>query len=211
MPENDARTMAGAEARIVMADRKRAVTDLITHGKTLREAADALQITFGQAKAAYRAVLRELQASYLKDSERHRARLVLANRSLQAELWRSYEKVRDQGTIARKTRLSKEGGQVGDVEVSQSTDPGAEARLLGAILKAQEQEAKLLGVFKGTEEQGGGDKAPGTVNVERGIIVMNNADLGPSEWVRSLPRDFAAQGKGIIEGETVKKAEEPKS
>lgn len=198
MPEQDARTMGGAEARLVMADRKRAVTALVSRGRTLRQAAEELNLTFGQVKSAYRAVLRELQASYLKDAEKHRARLVLANRAAQAELWRAYERVRDQGTVSRKGKLLPAPGATPTVEeVTQSTDPGAEARFLTGILKAQEQEAKLLGVYKDADEDK--DRKGTTLNVERGIIVMNNAELGPSEWVRSLPRVFAQQGKGVLD------------
>jgi hypothetical protein len=190
----DARLMGGAEQRLVMAERKANVAAAVAKGLTLRQAAEACGITFGQAKAAYRAVIREFEASYLKDAKRHRARLIYHNRQTQAELWRAYEKVREQGTISRKGRVTITGTPASEAEVTQSTDPGAEAKFLLGILKAQEQEAKLLGLDKAEEEAKAGD-----INIRQGIVVMNNAKLGPSEWVRSLPRAFAEQGKGIVE------------
>lgn len=191
----DARLLTGAEQRLVMADRKAKVAAAVAKGMTLREASEVCGITFGQAKAAYRAVIREFEASYLKDASKHRARLIYHNRQTQAELWRAYEKVRDQGTVSRKGRVSLTGAPSSEAEVTQSTDPGAEAKFLLGILKAQEQEAKLLGIDKADEQAAKG----ADINIRQGIVVMNNAQLGPSEWVRSLPRALAEQGKGVVE------------
>lgn len=197
---DDARTLPGASRQIIMADRKRLVTDLLSRGRTLRQAADELGLSLGQVKSAYRAVINELRATYLKNAEHHQARLVLANRAAQSELWRRYEAVRDRGKTRRTGSMVGEAVS-GEVSVEQSTAPDSEVKFLTAILKAQDQEAKLLHVYE-TEKAPPPGQGP-TLNIERGIVVMNNAELGPSEWVRSLPRQFAAQGKGIIEGEGV--------
>jgi len=196
----DLRKARGTVRVLAMLERQTKVVERLNRGWSFREVAAELGLSLGQVNAAARASVAAAQRSFVEVAERHRARLLAKNHAAQAELWRAYERARDRGKVSQTTLKlpdgAPSGGKGGTVQITQSTAPEAEARLLVGILKAQHEEALIVGVIGTTVQK---IESSQTKNVTNNIIVMNRAGLeGAVPWFETVPAGFARQGVGLL-------------
>lgn len=200
VPINDLRKLDPAQKAIAAAQRRADVTALIARGRTLREAAEELGLTFGQVASAYRGVVREVDRTALKDATKHRARALAKIHHLQREAWDAYDRFR-RGIVEREQDIAVEaaatvGQTQGIVKVKQKSAFMVEAKMIETIRKLYEDERKVLGVERTDEEP---PKPATGVNVERGIIIINEAGVADTDgWLSTIKPGVARQGVGVL-------------
>jgi hypothetical protein len=199
-PEKDLRKLDPVQKAIAAAQRRQAVTALVAKGRTLRDAADELGLTFGQVTAAYRGVVREVDRTALKDATKHRARALAKIHHLQREAWEAYERFK-RGALEREQDVLADAAATatatkGVVNVKQKSAFAAEAKILETIRKLYEDERKVLGVDRTDEEP---PKPAAGVNIERGIVIVNEAGVPDTDgWLSTIKAGVARQGVGVL-------------
>jgi hypothetical protein len=198
----DIRTMKGAARKVAVAQRKAAVAVLLDKGRTLREAAAELGLTFGQVASVSRALIRDSEETYREHRDRLNARLLRQNRVFQRECWEHLDRaklghirqeVEDFTQVATQTTPAKSNATPTKRRTIRENDLMAEARILETLRKAQVDEAKILGWTPPEEKS-----TEVTVNDQRSIIIINDANVPISPWVASIRHGVARQGVGVL-------------
>jgi hypothetical protein len=199
----DIRTMKGSARKVAVSQRKASVAELLDKGRTLRQAAEALGLTFGQVASVSRALIRDSEETYREHRDRINARLLRQNRVFQRECWEHLDRAK-LGHIRQELEesLQQTAGQTtpapsNAVQTKRRTvrenDLMAEARILETLRKAQADEAEILGWSPPP------DASSLTVQDNRSIIIVNNADVpSSSPWVASIAAGIARQGIGVM-------------
>jgi hypothetical protein len=201
----DIRTLKGSARKVAVAQRKAAVAALLDKGKTLREAAVALGLTFGQVASVSRALIRDSEETYREHRDRINARLLRQNRVFQRECWEHLDRAKS-GHLRQEVEDETVAGVAGTgkrrTRTMRENDLMAEARILETLRKAQADEAKILG-WKPPEEDSMAD-----VSVDaRSIIIVNNAGVpGTIPWLDTITPAFARQGVGLLPPESEDRA-----
>lgn len=192
----DARYMAIAARKVVMAERRVAVAALMHKGYSMREAAEELGLTFGQVASVYRALVREAEKSFLENADRLRARALMHNRNLQKKCWAHLERA-EKGHVKREQVGGTAAGAKPIVErLSHETDFMSEARILETLRKLQADELKILGF---TPPEAKPPDSGGGVVVQRGIVIVNSAGLPATvPWLDTIKAGVAKQGIGLL-------------
>jgi hypothetical protein len=203
----DIRTMRGAARKVAVAQRKAAVARLLDRGRTLREAATELGLTFGQVASVSRALIRDSEETYREHRDRINARLLRQNHVLQRVCWEHLERamlghIRQEVEEDGAPPAAQENAQVASqatrgksrTRTMRENDLMAEARILETLRKTQADEAKILG-WKPPEE----DSTPDVSVDQRTLVIINNAGLpGTIGWLDTIEPGFARQGVGLL-------------